>query len=89
MGAHMKLGVNLWTVYGWNIGEAANAEIIRALADMGSAAVELVGATDECGWRDCLFVDDELRHLQETLGIAIPSIATALFWRHKPRIPGP
>ncbi len=78
----MKLGVNLWTVYGWDIGEAANADVIRALADMGCAAVELVIDEQANSPTALLSRYDELRNLQETLGIAIPSIATALFWRY-------
>ena len=78
----MKLGVNLWTVYGWEIGEAANADVLRELADMGSAAVELVVDEQANSAEALLNRYDELHDLQETLGIAIPSIATALFWRY-------
>lgn len=78
----MKLGVNLWTVYGWDIGEPASADVIRAVADMGSAAVELV--LDEQANSAAILLDryDELHAVQETLGIAMPSVATGLFWRY-------
>ena len=38
----MKLAVNLWTVYGWNLPEPVSADVLRALARMGSQGVELV-----------------------------------------------
>jgi len=38
----MKLAVNLWTVYGWNLPELVSAEVLRELARMGSQGVELV-----------------------------------------------
>jgi len=41
----MKLGVNLWTIYGGELPEAASSEVIKALAEMGSQGVEL--AIDE------------------------------------------
>lgn len=76
----MKLGVNLWTVYGWELSEAVDTDVIRALADMGSAAVELV-VDEYANTPDALVKrHSELQPLQETLGIAFPSVATGLFW---------
>src|SRR6185295_15656381 len=38
----IKLGVNLWTVYGWTLAQPIEEDVLRALADMGSQCVELV-----------------------------------------------
>lgn len=74
----MKLGVNLWTVYGWNIYEPVSADMIRAVADMGGAAVELVMDEQDNTAATLLDRYDELHAVQESLGIAIPSIAAVL-----------
>ena len=38
----MKVGMNLWTVYGWQLPERVSERVLAALAEMGVEAVELV-----------------------------------------------
>ena len=78
----MKAGVNLWTVYGWSIGEPASPDVLRALAGMGSGAVELVLDEAANTAQSLLERSEELRSLGADLGLAFPSIASALFWRY-------
>lgn len=78
----MKLGVNLWTVYGWQLPEAVSSEVIRALAKMGSQGVELVVDESHNSPEILLERRQELSALVTELGLEIPSVASALFWRY-------
>jgi len=77
-----RIGVNVWTVYGWNPEETLTVEVVNALGAMGSQALELV--VDERYNRAELLLEHEpelLAALQAT-GMEVPSVASALFWRH-------
>jgi sugar phosphate isomerase/epimerase len=78
----MKLAVNLWTIYGWNLPEPVSAEVLRALAQMGSQGVELV--VDEGPNAPGALVSrrQELSALLTALGMEVPGIGTTLFWRY-------
>jgi hexulose-6-phosphate isomerase len=78
----MKLGVNLWTVYGGELPEAASNEVIKALAEMGSQGVEL--AIDESYNTAEVWLERqaEFTALLADTGLEVPSIGTILFWRY-------
>lgn len=78
----MKLGVNLWTVYGGELPEAASDKVIKALAKMGSQGVEL--AIDESFNTAELWLErqPEFTALLADTGLEVPSVGTILFWRY-------
>jgi len=78
----MKLGVNPWTVYGWDLPEAITGDLAHHLAPLGCQGLELV--LDEAhNSRDLLLArQPELSAQTQDLGMEIPSVASALFWRH-------
>jgi L-ribulose-5-phosphate 3-epimerase len=78
----MKLAVNLWTVYGWNLPEPVSAEVLRALAHMGSQGVELVIDDSANAAEALLNRHPELSALMAELQLETPAIGTALFWRY-------
>jgi L-ribulose-5-phosphate 3-epimerase len=78
----MKLGINLWTVYGWEPPQPVSDEVLQALADMGSQGVELV--VDEANNPAEMWLERQgaLSALLNKLELEVPSVATALFWRY-------
>jgi sugar phosphate isomerase/epimerase len=78
----MKLAVNLWTVYGWNLPEPVSADVLRALARMGSQGVELVIDDGANSAEILLNRRQELSALLAECHLETPSIGTALFWRY-------
>ena len=80
----MKLAVNLWTVYGWNLPEPVSAEVLRALAHMGSQGVELVIDDGANSVETLLSRRQELSALLTELRLETPGIGTTLFWRYIP-----
>lgn len=78
----MKLGVNLWTVYGWNPPETVSDEAIRALAELGSHGVELVLDEGHNTLESLLGRKDELTGLLADTGLEVPAVGSALFWRY-------
>lgn len=78
----MKLAVNLWTVYGWDLPAPVSAEVLRALARMGSQGVELV-IDDGANSAEALIARrQELAALLAECQLETPSIGTGLFWRY-------
>ena len=78
----MKLAVNLWTVYGWNLPEPVSVEVLRELARLGSQGVELVIDDGENSAETLLDRHQELSALLAEFHLETPSIGTALFWRY-------
>jgi L-ribulose-5-phosphate 3-epimerase len=78
----MKLAVNLWTVYGWNLPELVSGEVLRELARMGSQGVELVIDDGANSAETLLDRHQELSALLAEFHLETPSIGTALFWRY-------
>lgn len=78
----MKLGVNLWTVYGWRPTEPIGAEILSRVADMGAEAIELVVDAEHNTAEILIDRRDELSRVAADLGLAIPSVGTTLFWQY-------
>lgn len=78
----MKLAVNLWTVYGWDVSEPVSADVLRALARMGSQGVELVIDESANSAETLLNRRQELSALLAELELETPGIGTGLFWRY-------
>ena len=78
----MKLAVNLWTVYGWNLPEPVSVDVLRALARMGSEGVELVIDDGANSAEALLNRREELSAMLTECHLQTPGIATALFWRY-------
>jgi L-ribulose-5-phosphate 3-epimerase len=77
----MKLGVNLWTVYGWEPPEIVSRDVLQALAAMGSQGVELV--MDEAHHTpEALLKRGELAVQIKDAGLEVPAVGSVLFWRY-------
>jgi len=77
-----KIGISLWTIYGWSPQETVTVEMLNTIAAMGSQAVELV--VDEAYNTEELLLKhkaDLLAAMQAT-GLKVPSVASALFWKY-------
>ncbi len=77
-----KLGLSLWTIYGWKPEETVNPEMLKAIAGMGAQAVELV--VDESYNTEELLLKHrpELQAALEAVGLEVPSVASGLFWQY-------
>ncbi len=78
----MKLGVNLWTIYGWDLPGMVDSEVIGAIAAMGSQAVEIIIDEGANSSEALLSRKPELARLLAETGLEVPSVATTLFWRY-------
>lgn len=76
----MKVGVNLWTVYGWSLDEAVSDEVLQSLIQRGSQAIELVLDEDKNSEQRLLQRSTEIKSLLSASGVDIPSIGSTLFW---------
>lgn len=76
----MKLGVNLWTVYGWSLDEAVSDEVLQSLIQRGSQAIELVLDEGKNSEERLLQRSSEIKSLLSASGVDIPSIGSTLFW---------
>lgn len=77
----MKLGVSLWTIYGWEPAETVSDTVLQALAAMGSQGIELV--VDEAHHTpEILLERNGLAQCIKDLGVEVPSIGSVLFWRY-------
>lgn len=78
----MQLGMNLWTVYGWQLQARPDERVLGALAEMGVSAVELVVDEGANSAENLLAHRQELQGLLDRYGMVVPSVASALFWRY-------
>jgi hexulose-6-phosphate isomerase len=78
----MKLGVNLWTVYGWDLPEMVSADVLGALAEMGCEGVELIIDERQNTPESLLNRKEELGSLLADVRLQVPAVATGLFWRY-------
>lgn len=78
----MKLGLNLWTVCGWNLDGRVSTDLLSSVADLGAQGFELI--LDEGGnsAEQLLAAKEELLATLEDVGLQVPSIATTLFWKY-------
>jgi sugar phosphate isomerase/epimerase len=78
----MKVGVNLWTVYGWDPPETVSKKVIKSLAEMGSQAVELVVDESYNTPEILLARQKELSAWLADTGLEVPSLGSTVFWRY-------
>ena len=78
----MKVGVNLWTVYGWEPPETVSEKVIKSLAEMGSQAVELVVDESHNTPEILLARQKELSAWLADTGLEVPSLGSTVFWRY-------
>jgi len=78
----MQIGMNLWTVYGWQLATRPDERVLGALAEMGVRAVELVVDEGANSVENLLSHQAEIQALLGKYGMVVPSIASALFWRY-------
>ena len=78
----MKIGMNLWTIYGWQLPERASERVLGAVADMGIEAVELVVDEEMNSAQELLSQQDEIRAILARHNLTVPTIASALFWKY-------
>ena len=78
----MKLGMNLWTIYGWNLPELVSPDVIRAIGAIGAQGVELVLDEGANATEQILAQCQYLLGVLEANNLEVPSIATTLFWRY-------
>jgi L-ribulose-5-phosphate 3-epimerase len=77
-----KIGLSLWTIYGWRPQETVTPLMLQTIASLGAQAVELV--VDEAFHSEEVLMaqQGELRAALEAAGLEVPSVASALFWRY-------
>jgi len=78
----MKLGINLWTVYGWNLPGLVDEDVIRAIGAVGAQGVELVLDEEGNSLQQLLACSADLSGTVEASGLEVPSVATTLFWKY-------
>jgi len=78
----MKIGMNLWTVYGWNMPEHLSDHVAGALAAMGIDGVELVVDEGANSVQALLADQQEVKATLARHGLAAPTVASGLFWRY-------
>ncbi|MCX6050268.1 MAG: sugar phosphate isomerase/epimerase [Chloroflexi bacterium] len=78
----MQIGMNLWTVYGWQLATRPDEHVLGALAEMGMRAVELVVDEGPNSVENLLAHRAEIQALLRKYGMVVPSVASALFWRY-------
>ena len=78
----MKIGMNLWTVYSWQMPEHISDHVTGGLAGMGIDSIELT-VDDGANSVERLLADRQA--IQATLarhGLRTPSVASGLFWSY-------
>jgi L-ribulose-5-phosphate 3-epimerase len=78
----MQLGMNLWTVYGWQLPERPCCQVLDSLADMGVRAIEMVVDEGANSVENLLAHQAEIQARLAGHGMVVPSVASALFWRY-------
>jgi L-ribulose-5-phosphate 3-epimerase len=78
----MRIGMNLWTIYGWTLPERVSPDVLRAIGAMGVPGVELV-VDDQANSAEALLGQRaEIQAVLDESRLEVPSVASALFWRH-------
>jgi hexulose-6-phosphate isomerase len=74
--------MNLWTIYGWNLPEFVSSDVVRSIGRLGVSGVELV-LDDRANSADALLSRrTELQAVLAGSQLEVPSVASALFWKH-------
>ncbi|NMB65747.1 MAG: TIM barrel protein, partial [Spirochaetes bacterium] len=78
----MKLGMNPWTVYGWELPESIGDHLIKELAKIGCQGLELV-LDEGKNTAEILITDkNKLTDSLQSNNMEVTSVATALFWQY-------
>jgi hexulose-6-phosphate isomerase len=78
----MTIGVNLWTIYGWNLPERPGERVFSAIADLDVHAVELIVDEGPNSADELVARKSEIQGLLDRCQLTVPAIASTLFWRH-------
>jgi L-ribulose-5-phosphate 3-epimerase len=78
----MKIGMNLWTIYGWSLPELVSPEVLASIGKMGLTGVELVLDEAENSVDRLLGQRAALQTTLADCGLIVPSVASARFWVH-------
>jgi len=79
---NFKIGINLWTIYGWSPQETISPQMLEKINNMGSQFVELVLDEDFNTEESLLNEKESLQAILQENGMAVSSIASALFWQY-------
>lgn len=78
----MKVGINLWTIYGWGLPEFISPEVLRSIGKLGVRGVELVLDEAANSVDQLLSRRDAVQSVLSECGLEVPSVASARFWVH-------
>jgi L-ribulose-5-phosphate 3-epimerase len=78
----MKIGMNLWTVYGWQMPEHISSHVAGALAAMGVDGIELTVDEGANSVEHLLAHQQEVKATLAQAGLRVPSVACGLFWQY-------
>jgi hexulose-6-phosphate isomerase len=78
----MKIGMNLWTVYGWQMPERISEHVAGALRAMGVDGIELVVDDGANSVDKLLAHQQDVKAILAKYGLRVPSVASALFWQY-------
>jgi L-ribulose-5-phosphate 3-epimerase len=78
----MKIGMNLWTVYGWSLPERPGDRVLGALSQLGIDAVEIVVDEELNSAEQLLAHEDDIKAALARHNLTVPTVASALFWRY-------
>jgi hexulose-6-phosphate isomerase len=78
----MRIGINLWTIYGWSLPELVSEEALRGTGALGVPGVELVLDDRANSADELLRHADALKAVLAENRLEVPSVASALFWRY-------
>src|SRR5437870_2896715 len=80
----MKIGVNLWTIYGWEPKTWLSDKILADLAAAGAQGLELILDESHFTSERWLAHRHQLKERFSSLDLAVPSVASSLFWKYNP-----
>jgi sugar phosphate isomerase/epimerase len=78
----MKLGINLWTVYGWRPIRPLETDVIERLGRLGYQTLELIMGEERNTPDDLIERRDEIADAVGSAGMTISSVATTVFGRY-------
>jgi L-ribulose-5-phosphate 3-epimerase len=78
----MRVGMNLWTIYGWNLPEFVSPDVLRSIGKLGVRGVELVLDDGANSADQLLSRRAAVQAILTECGLEVPSVASARFWVH-------